>query len=236
MDDTSTRRRSRRALIVEGAVRIVLGFVLLGAILFLSAGSFDWPMAWALLGTMAVMLAINVSVLSRKNPEVIRERMHGGKAVKKWDKIVAGSMGPFALAMLLLGGFDRRYGWSPPFALWLQIVSLALVLAGDLVFVWAMSVNKFFAKMVRIQEERGHYVVTTGPYRYVRHPGYVGWYMMVGGLALALGSLWGLIPAAITMALMVVRTALEDRTLKDELPGYAEYARRVRYRLLPGVW
>jgi protein-S-isoprenylcysteine O-methyltransferase Ste14 len=107
---------------------------------------------------------------------------------------------------------------------------------GDLIFLWAMAENKFFTKMVRIQKERGHYVVTGGPYRYVRHPGYVGWYIMMIGLAVALGSLWGFIPAGILLALMLVRTALEDRTLRKELAGYEDYAQRVRYRLIPGVW
>jgi protein-S-isoprenylcysteine O-methyltransferase Ste14 len=229
-------RPNRRALIAEAAFRIILLVPLLAPMLFLPAGRWDWMMGWALIAVMLVLVCINMTVLLVKNPEVIRERMHGGKGARKWDRLVTGTMAAFALAVVLLGGFDQRYGWSPPFALWIQIGALGLVVLGDLIFLWAMAENKFFAKMVRIQKERGHYVVTGGPYRYVRHPGYVGWNIMMVGLAVALGSLWGFIPTAIMLALMLVRTALEDRTLRKELAGYREYAERVRYRLIPGVW
>ncbi|UCC84445.1 MAG: isoprenylcysteine carboxylmethyltransferase family protein [Gemmatimonadota bacterium] len=227
---------SRRALIAEAAIRIILSLPLLALMLFLPAGRWDWTMGWALIAVMLVLVCVNMTVLLVKNPEVIRERMRGGKGVRKWDRLVTGSMAPFALAVVLLGGFDQRFGWSPPFAPWIQVTALGLLVVGDLIFLWAMAENKFFTKMVRIQRERGHYVVTGGPYRYVRHPGYVGWYIMMIGLTVALGSLWGFIPAVILLALMLVRTALEDRTLRKELAGYEEYAERVRYRLIPGAW
>lgn len=227
---------SKTALIVEAAVRIIISLPLVALMFFLPAGGWDWTMGWALIAVMLVLVCINMTVLLVKNPELIWERMRGGKGAMKWDRMLTGSMAPFALAVLLLGGFDQRYGWSPSFAPWIQITALGLVVLGDLVFLWAMAENKFFAKIVRIQEERGHYVVTGGPYRYVRHPGYVGWYIMMIGLAVALGSLWGFIPAVILLALMLVRTALEDRTLRKELAGYEEYAQRVRYRLIPGIW
>ncbi|UCC71859.1 MAG: isoprenylcysteine carboxylmethyltransferase family protein [Gemmatimonadota bacterium] len=230
------QERSQRPLVIEGVTRIVVGIALLAVILFVPAGRWDWMMGWALIAVCVVLVLVNWNVLMAKNPEVVRERMHGGKGVKLWDKIVAGSMGPFALVMLLLPGLDRRFAWSEPIALWLQITGLVLLAAGDLFFLWAMAVNKFFASMVRIQTERGHHVVSDGPYRYVRHPGYVSWLAMMFGLALALGSVWALPPAGIMAALMLLRTALEDRTLKSELAGYAEYAERVRYRLIPGVW
>ncbi|NIN73082.1 MAG: DUF1295 domain-containing protein [Gemmatimonadetes bacterium] len=226
----------RKALTIEAVLRITLSFPLLALMLFLPAGRWDWTMGWALIAVMLVLVCINMAVLLVKNPEVIRERMRGGKGTRKWDRLVAGSMVPFALAVVLLGGLDQRFGWSPPFAPWIQVGALGMLVLGDLIFLWAMAENKFFASMVRIQSERGHYVVTGGPYRYVRHPGYVGWYILMIGLAVALGSLWGFIPAAVLLALMLVRTALEDRTLRKELAGYQEYAERVRYRLIPGVW
>jgi protein-S-isoprenylcysteine O-methyltransferase Ste14 len=230
------KRPGRRALIVEAAVRIILSLPLLALLLFLPAGRWDWTMGWALIAVMLVLVCVNMTVLSLKNPEVIRERMRGGKGVRRWDVVLASSMVLFALAVVLLGGFDQRFGWSPPFGPGVQIAALGLVVLGDLIFLWAMAENKVFSSMVRIQKERGHYVITGGPYRYVRHPGYVGWCTMMIGLAVALGSLWGFIPAAILLALMLVRTALEDRTLRKELAGYQEYADRVRYRLIPGVW
>jgi protein-S-isoprenylcysteine O-methyltransferase Ste14 len=116
------------------------------------------------------------------------------------------------------------------------VLGAALVLLGDVLFVWAMAVNKFFSRTVRIQTEREHVVVMTGPYRYVRHPGYVGWTILWLGLTLILGSLWAFIPALLAVALIVVRTALEDKTLKKELESYEVYAEWVRYRLLPRVW
>lgn len=229
-------RPSRTALIIEALIRIVISIPLMALVLFLPAGRWDWTMGWALIGLMIVLVCINMTVLLAKNPELIRERMRGGRGARRWDKILTGVMAPFAVAMVLMGGFDQRYGWSPPFAPWIQITALGLLVVGDLIFLWAMAVNKFFAKIVSIQTERGHYVVSSGPYRYVRHPGYVGWYLLMSGMVVALGSLWGFIPAGIVMALMVVRTELEDRTLRNELAGYEEYAQRVRYRLIPGVW
>lgn len=227
---------NRGNLIAEAAFRIIVSFSLLALMLFVPAGRWDWRMGWALIAVMLVLVCVNMTVLLVKNPEVIRERLRGGKEARRWDRLVTGIMVPLALAVVLLGGLDQRYGWSPPFAPWIQVGALGLVVLGDLIFLWAMAENKFFSPMVCIQTERGHYAVTGGPYRYVRHPGYVGWYIIMIGLAVALGSLWGFIPGAIVMALMVVRTALEDRTLRNELTGYKEYAERVRYRLVPGIW
>jgi len=138
--------------------------------------------------------------------------------------------------MLLVAGFDDRWGWSPRLAVAVQVAGFAAVALGDVLFAWAMASNQFFSSVVRIQQDRGHTVQTGGPYRFVRHPGYVGTIVPALATPLALGSLWAFIPAALLSAVIVVRTALEDKTLQDELAGYAEYAQRTRYRLLPGVW
>jgi protein-S-isoprenylcysteine O-methyltransferase Ste14 len=141
-----------------------------------------------------------------------------------------------SLVIMLVAGLNFRFGWPPAVALWVQLLALAVLVLGFASGTWAMFANRFFSGIVRIQADRGHSVVSAGPYCYVRHPGYVS--AIIGNLSmpLALGSVWALIPAVITVVLIVVRTALEDRTLRAELPGYAEYAQRVRYRLLPGVW
>jgi protein-S-isoprenylcysteine O-methyltransferase Ste14 len=131
---------------------------------------------------------------------------------------------------------DERYNWSPWIPPVLQIVALGVVAAGSLISVWAAAANKFYGHFVRIQTERGHYVISEGPYRYIRHPGYLGQIIFSLASALASGSLWALIPGGLFAALLVVRTVLEDRTLQEELEGYKEYTRRVRHRLIPCIW
>jgi len=224
------------ALIWKALLALFGSLVVLGALLFFLAGRLDWVMAWGWLGLLAVCLTINLVVLWRVNPEVIDERIHVRKGVKGWDKVLSPITGVFAVGTLLVAGLNQRFGWRPEVALWLQIAAVAPVLLGDLLFLWAMAVNKFFSKFIRIQEERGHHVVTAGPYQYVRHPGYVGWILLWSGMTLMLGSLWAFVPTGAAMILLIVRTALEERMLKAELAGYTEYAERVRYRLLPGIW
>jgi protein-S-isoprenylcysteine O-methyltransferase Ste14 len=136
----------------------------------------------------------------------------------------------------IVAGLDLRFGWSPRLPLAVQIAALALVIVGFLLGTWAMAVNRFFSAIVRIQEDRGHTVVTAGPYRYVRHPSYTGGILASLATALALSSLWALIPGGAVALVTIVRTALEDRTLQEELAGYKDYAQKVRYRLVPGIW
>jgi protein-S-isoprenylcysteine O-methyltransferase Ste14 len=138
--------------------------------------------------------------------------------------------------LVIAAGLDHRYGWSPAFPLWLNIIGFILIAVGYAFGVWAFIENRFFSSVVRIQTERGHVVCDTGPYRIVRHPGYAGNILPLLGIVLALGSVWTVIPAVVALVIAIVRTALEDRTLQEELPGYREYAHRVRYRLFPGIY
>ncbi|NIN68361.1 MAG: hypothetical protein GTO63_27370 [Anaerolineae bacterium] len=138
--------------------------------------------------------------------------------------------------MLLIAGLDLRWGWSPPLPLALRLAGLVVVVLGSATASWAMLSNAYFSTGVRIQEERGHRVVSKGPYRYVRHPGYSGFSLSNLGLPLMLGSAWALIPGGLLSSAMIIRTVLEDRTLHEELEGYEAYARKVRYRLIPGIW
>jgi protein-S-isoprenylcysteine O-methyltransferase Ste14 len=138
--------------------------------------------------------------------------------------------------LVIVAGLDHRFGWSPVFPLWLIVLGIFLIALGYAFSVWAFVENRFFSSVVRIQTDRGHVVCDSGPYRIVRHPGYAGNILPLLGIVLALSSLWTLIPAAVALVIAVIRTALEDRTLQDELPGYKEYARRVRYRLFPGIY
>jgi protein-S-isoprenylcysteine O-methyltransferase Ste14 len=175
--------------------------------------------------------------LRRVNPDVIAGRVNRHERPRHWD-LLLGLVGflPTMLAIPVVAALDDgRSHWSH-LPGWGCLVGYALMLAGFVGFTWATSVNRFFEPSVRIQTDRGHRVVDTGPYAIIRHPGYAFGFLLFLGIPLALGSLWALIPAILLCPLLVVRTVLEDRTLQAELPGYKEYAQRVRYRLLPGIW
>jgi len=164
------------------------------------------------------------------------ERGQPRENVKDWDKVLTSLITFPILALLIVAGLDERFGWSPQLAVAIHLIGLAFIALGQGLFSWAMASNTFFSTAVRIQIDRDHTVSSGGPYRYVRHPGYVGMIVSLLATALAFGSLWALIPAGLAAVLLVVRAALEDKTLLEELDGYTEYAERVRYRLLPGIW
>ena len=221
-------------MIRKRMLQVVVQFLILAAILFIASGRLDWVWAWAYLGVGVSILAVNVLVVP---PELIAERGQIGKEdIKDWDRVITTLNILPSLGAPIVAGLDERFGWSPQLALTVHLIGLAFMVLGQGLFTWSMVSNKFFSTSVRIQMERDHIVASGGPYRYVRHPGYIGYIVSAFATPLALGSLWALIPAAITLCLLVGRTALEDRTLQDELDGYREYAARVRYRLLPGVW
>ena len=222
--------------IMKRLVQVIGGILIQAAILFLASGRLDWVMAWIYIGVYLVVVTINSLFILPKNPELIAERGRPKENVKAWDKALSGLAGVASLVTLVVAGLGTRFQWPPQLALTIQLAALVFLVLGYGLFSWAMVSNPFFSTLVRIQDDRGHAVASAGPYRYVRHPGYVGWIVLSLATPLMLGSLWGLIPGAISALLMVVRTALEDRTLLNELVGYPDYARRVPYRLLPGVW
>jgi protein-S-isoprenylcysteine O-methyltransferase Ste14 len=220
---------------INRLIQVFVSVLLMGLVLFLSAGRLDWPAAWIFLGSYVLaILTLGVWAM-RQNPAVVNER---GKTqnMKAWDKILMTLYSVMIFVLLAVAGLDvGRFGWSMmPIAV--QIAGYVALLMAMAVTYWAMAVNPFLSTVVRIQDDRGHYAVASGPYRYVRHPMYAMMFFMYSGIALELGSWWALIPAAVIVVIFVIRTALEDRTLQAELPGYAEYAQRTRYRLVPGVW
>jgi len=221
---------------IQGVLRLAAMTVVSAIILFGGAGTIDWPAAWLyLLEVTAIMAAYALVV--RRHPDLIAERTRPPADAKSWDKPLAAIVaiiGPFA--MFVLAGLDRRFGWSGTMAGWVVGAGLVLVPVGGAISNVAVASNRFFSALVRIQHDRGHQVVDTGPYAVIRHPGYLGSLVYMLGAGLALGSWLTLVLLAVTSAVLVVRTALEDRTLQAELDGYADYARRVRYRLVPGVW
>lgn len=206
------------------------------ALIFLPAGAIGWRPGWTFVAVLVLGFGLSALVLARVNPVIYRARSRFQPGTKPWDKALLAVILPAMTAILPVAAFDagRRHGSFVP--AWAVLAGYAGVLAGIALTSWAQAVNPFFEPGVRIQSERHQRVIDSGPYRFVRHPGYVAALLLFFGMALALGSLWALFPAALAAALLVLRTAWEDRLLRTELPGYADYARRVRWRLLPGVW
>jgi protein-S-isoprenylcysteine O-methyltransferase Ste14 len=209
--------------------------VVTGGVLFGCAGTLRWPFAWAWLSCVLLLQLATVWILAWHSPDLLAERSRLQPGTRSWDKVVAPVMIFGPLLTMLAASLERRFR-GERWPVWTEAAALLVTLAGGVVTAAAMYVNRFFSTTVRIQSERGHVVVSGGPYRVVRHPGYVGMLLVYAAMPFALGSRWGLTPAALVVILVMVRTALEDRTLRAELPGYAEYAATVRYRLLPGVW
>jgi protein-S-isoprenylcysteine O-methyltransferase Ste14 len=226
---------SRRKLIL----RAIIFLTLPPALLFISAWRLDWWMAWVYLGLVIVSSVFSRIMMARKYPDLVEERAHALEKdnTKPWDKILArlvAFLGPTVI--LVVAGLNVRFGWPPQISINLQLAAFMVVILAYLLAHWAIMSNKFFSATVRIQTERGHTVVTGGPYQYVRHPGYTGGIVAHLATPLMLGSVWALIPGVLTAGLLVVRTALEDKVLQQELDGYQEYAQQVYYRLLPGIW
>jgi protein-S-isoprenylcysteine O-methyltransferase Ste14 len=214
-------------------IQVVVQFAIIAVILFLSSGRLDWVWAWVYLAVGVLILMINAKVLP---PELIAERGEIKEDAEPWDRWISLPIGIFTLGTFVIAGLDQRFGWTPPLAPVVQIACLILYALAQGLFTWAMASNKFFSAVVRIQMEREQTVATGGPYRYVRHPGYLGYILSWVTTALALGSLWALISTVLMTITMAIRTALEDRTLQEKLPGYKEYSQKVHYRLLPGIW
>lgn len=207
-------------------------WAILGTALFLIAGRRDLPWFWSYLAVCAVLCLSRLLLL---DTGLRKERFRPGPKAR--DTALVAIAKVLALAHLVIAALDAgRFGWSGEVPAAAQAVGLALVALAGAGTVWTMRVNRFFSTVVRIQEEREHQVITGGPYRVVRHPGYVVMSVLVLASGVALGSWWAILPMGVLVMLMIRRTAIEDRFLHEHLPGYADYARQVRYRLLPGVW
>jgi protein-S-isoprenylcysteine O-methyltransferase Ste14 len=218
------------------ALQRLVFFVLFAVVLFAVAGRLDWPQAWGYLAVTAVLEVANELVLWRLAPETLRRRGTSGSGVAGFDRVFAVLWLALLVVTAVVAGLDAgRFGWSSLPA-WLFVAGAAVLCAAEAFGTWAEVVNTHFEQFVRIQADRGHRVVSTGPYRVVRHPGYLA--AIVGALVtpLLLGSAWAFAPAVAVAVLFVVRTGLEDAFLRRDLPGYAEYAARTRHRLVPFVW
>jgi protein-S-isoprenylcysteine O-methyltransferase Ste14 len=216
-------------------VMTVIYLAVMGGLLFGAAGRLDWPMAWAY---MVILTASTVALLVLGDREMLLVRARKEKGAKTWDQFLANvSFILFWPVSNVVAGLDYgRLHFSPPIPMPLRLIALLAFAFGLAFAVWAMLANKFFVKFIQIQTDREHIVITKGPYAYVRHPGYVGSALAFISLPVALSSLLALLPASAGISLWVVRTYLEDRTLHKELDGYSQYASRVRWRLIPGIW
>ena len=219
-----------KRLLLGVASTLVQAIVLFGA-----AGRLDWAMGWAFIGVYAIG---GMAIAALMEPELITERARIKPDARTWDTMLMGFTKLLSLIMPLVAGLDMRLGWTQQTyrPTTVHLIGLILAALGQLLSSWAVISNKFFSDVIRIQMDRGHTVVSDGPYRYVRHPGYIGIILYALAAPFLLDSPWALIPGGLTTLLIVVRTIVEDRTLLAELDGYQNYAARVRYRLLPGIW
>jgi protein-S-isoprenylcysteine O-methyltransferase Ste14 len=218
---------------IKPFVPIAISLAITAVCLFGPAGRLNWSNAWVLLG---LSLVAGLFFTIGRSPELTAERRNI-KAGKTWDKVIVTItvlLGP--MAMWITAGLDDRFQWSNEMFPLAFTTGVAVAMLGAALIVWAMRSNRFFSSVVRIQKDRGHTVVSDGPYRFIRHPGYAGMSAFTLATPLILGSYWAFAPAAGTAAIILLRTALEDRTLHDELDGYTDYASKVRFRLLPGIW
>jgi protein-S-isoprenylcysteine O-methyltransferase Ste14 len=217
-------------------ITILVVFVVFLAAVFAAAGTLRWTAAWVYLGLYAAAVTGLVVWLKKHDPGLLKERMSPGADPKRWDKLIVRAYTWLFVVLFVVAALDAvRFGWSRvPLAL--QIPAFGIIVLSAAFGAWVFKENAYLASYVRIQTERGHQVCKTGPYRIVRHPMYVAIILIVLATPPGLGSCYGLIPAALIAGLFIVRTALEDRTLRAELPGYREYAAVTRWRLVPGLW
>ena len=232
MNTSPGRGRPRLSLLVRGTAAI--GVFTAG--LFGLAGHLRYVQA-AVLGGASLLVLVVLAVGFGDRVGVIAERMKPVPNAKPWDKYLMAVFMPLAGAVIVVSALDRgRFHWTAGLPLWVYPPAVLAFCAAAVFHLWAILANEFYVSTVAVQIDRGHRTVDRGPYAIVRHPGYLGIMVMEFTIPLVLGSLWGLIPSGLVAAVLVVRAGLEDRVLRRELEGYADYASRVRDRLIPGVW
>ena len=215
---------------------VSLGMVGYAALLILASGKWDWIWGWVFIIMLTLAMAMHLVVLVPINPALLADRAGGIRqpGIKRWDIWMTMIAGLAFAAIMIVAGLDERWGWTGTIPIAWHILGIILFVIWWFFFLWSMASNPFFSEGVRIQE--GHQVAQRGPYRLVRHPGYFGNLIGCIGLPLLLGSWWTFIPSILAIIAFVIRTALEDKTLQQELDGYSDYAKQVRYRLIPGIW
>jgi len=222
-----------RKNILKRFIQVTIQMVLIIVLLLVSAGKIDWIYAWLYIASSLLVIIVNAFILP---PEVISVRGQKKENIDKWDRFISGLIIFPWLAIYLVSGLDMRFRFSLELAAWIHVIGLVIFVLGNAFVSWAMISNIYFSTAIRIQYDRGHTVSMGGPYRLLRHPGHLGMIIYLLATPLALGSIWAFIPAILTVILFIIRTAFEDITLKNKLKGYKEYAEKVKYRLIPGIW
>jgi protein-S-isoprenylcysteine O-methyltransferase Ste14 len=217
-------------------VRFVVFFVITCSAVFLPAGTLAWPAGWMFMAVISSAVASVSFGVFRTSPDLLQERKTAAKHAKAWDKVLVPLMSGLPFVGVVLAGLGKRLAWAMPFPTWSAWPAFVLMTLGSALTYWGMRCNRFFSSHVRIQTDRGHHVIRSGPYTRIRHPGYAGAILFTLGTPVLLNSTAALVVAIVTTLITVLRTILEDRTLRRELPGYADYAQAVRYRLVPYVW
>lgn len=220
-------------------IQLLLVVIIIPLLPLLIAWRWNWWEAWVFAGILSLGFIISRLLAARKHPGIIEERAGSLQKddIKPWDKKLAPLMALGGLVIPLIAGLDERFNWSPePFSLPIKIISIVVMILAYIFSSWAMIENAYFSGIVRIQTDRGHTVCDSGPYRYVRHPGYVGAIWSYLAMPFLLDSHWGIILVCLLLVVSIVRTKREDQTLQTELSGYREYAIKVKYRLFPGIW
>lgn len=230
------RRERKEEHIKKVLVGILFHFIILSIILLI-AGNISYWQGWLFVTYLITVFAIQ-SILFTNKTSLLKEREKPGPGVKKWDKILQSTYIPTYCILIIIATLDTsRFQWTPEqFTYYSYIIGYFFLIASSVIVTRAMMVNKFYSRLVRIQLDRNHQVIKDGPYRYIRHPGNFSGILLTIGSSLALGSLYGLVPTFFIICMLIIRTYLEDKTLKKELTGYLEYSKNVKYRLIPGIW
>lgn len=219
-------------LLIKGLITNIVFTI----ILFVCAGRIDYRQGWIFLAANILATLMNFFTI-RKNRDLINERSNPGEGIQSWDKLLLGLSSVVYLAMVVISGLDSgRFLWTKNFSWLISIAGVVVMIVGNILFLTARSQNKFFSTVVRVQKERGHVVCDTGLYAIVRHPGYLGMIISLMGVPMITTSRWSAIPTFIAIIILLIRTSLEDKTLKKELDGYMEYSGKTRYKLLPLIW
>ena len=229
---------TKRTFTLKIIVQMLLVVFVAPCIPLIISDQWNWWQAWVYAVVSILTFIISRILVNRRHPDLIAERARfmEAKDTKPWDKVLAPLLGVGSILVVVVAGLDKYYGWTHASSLTVNLIALFGILFGYAFSSWALIENRFFSGTVRIQTERGHHVVSTGPYRIVRHPGYAGGLFGYIFIPLLLDSYWAWIPTILLCIVMIIRTALEDKTLQAELPGYKEFSQKTKYRLFPGIW